>query len=186
MLILSLLIFAAPVVFAAILHMVAVTFDWVSWLKEPIDGGKTLHGKRIFGDSKTWRGIVLMVLFSIIGCVGLAVLVTSLEGIKALSIFNFDRYSPVFYGVLFGLGYTLAELPNSFWKRQNGIENGQRGTVVNVLIDQADSAIGCLLLLYPFTNMSLVFFASGCVFYLFLHLFFNILLFSVGLRKQAF
>ena len=31
---------------------------WFSALAVPIDGGKTLWGKRILGDHKTWRGLL--------------------------------------------------------------------------------------------------------------------------------
>ena len=30
----------------------------------PIDGGKSLGGHRVFGDNKTWRGLVMMPLAS--------------------------------------------------------------------------------------------------------------------------
>ena len=186
MLILQLLVFAMPVIFAGIWHMIAVKYNWLTWLKIPIDNYKTFRRKRIFGDSKTWRGVVLMTLFCVVGCYGLAYLTTHFEQIGRLNMFDFAQHSPLFYGILLGLGYTVAELPNSFWKRQNNIENGQRGSVLNVLIDQIDSAIGCLLFLLPFTKMSATFLFAGCVFFLFLHLFFNVLLYFFGLRKEPF
>lgn len=46
MLILKLLIFAIPVTFAAVLHMVVVRFNWFSFLKIPLDGGASWRGSR--------------------------------------------------------------------------------------------------------------------------------------------
>lgn len=184
MLILKLLVFAIPVTFAAILHMISVKTDILQFFKYPVDFKKTWNNQRIFGDSKTFRGIFLMVIYCIAGCGILLTLEEKYESVHQLSVLNFEKHSIVFYGILLGLAYTLAELPNSFIKRQMGIENGKRGNVVNILVDQADSPIGCMLAVYPFSDMTLSFFIAGSFFFLFLHMFFNVLLFLMRLRKN--
>lgn len=184
MLILKLLVFAIPVTFAAILHMVVVRFNLFAWLNHPLDLGKTVRGKRIFGNSKTFRGVVMMVLLSMAGVALLWWLMVWFPGLRKYNILDFGPYSTLFYGLLYGLGYTLAELPNSFAKRQRGIPEGKRGSWLNILIDQADSPIGCLLFLWPFSGMDGTFLLAGAAFYLLLHLFFNVTLYLVGLRKQ--
>jgi hypothetical protein len=184
MLILKLLVFAIPVAFAAILHMIAIKVNFLSFLKIPLDFGRKYNGKRIFGNHKTIRGVILMMAFSVVGMLLLKYLVETYTSVSQLNIIDFNRYSVLFYGVLFGLGYTLAELPNSFYKRRANIEEGKRGNVLNILIDQFDSPFGCLLTLAPFTNMSLTFFVVGAFFYLFLHLFFNFALYILHLRTN--
>jgi len=184
MLILKLLVFAIPVTFAAIAHMVVVRFDLFAWLNHPLDLGRTFRGKRIFGHSKTFRGVVMMVLLSMAGVALLWWLMAWFPGLRKYNILDFERYAALFYGLLYGLGYTLAELPNSFAKRQMGIVEGKRGSWLNILIDQADSPIGCLLILWPFAHMDGVFLLAGSVFYLFLHLLFNVMLYLAGLRKN--
>jgi hypothetical protein len=186
MLILKLLIFAIPVTFAAVLHMVVVKFNWFSFLKIPLDGGASWRGSRIFGDSKTFRGVVVMMVFSILGVYLMQLLCHLFPTVAALNILKFDVYSPVLLGILSGLGYTLAELPNSFYKRRLKIEEGKRGSFVNIIIDQTDSVLGCLLILYPFSEMNGWFVLFATVFYLFLHLFFNVLLYFAGIRKNPF
>jgi len=184
MLILQLLIFAIPVSFAAVLHMVAVKFNWFSWMKIPLDLGKSYKGHRIFGDSKTFRGVILMMVFGIPGVYLLQSLCDIFPAVDELNLLNINQYSPILLGVLSGLGYALAELPNSFFKRRAGIEEGKRGTKLNIIIDQVDSVAGCLLILYPFSDISLGFVLFGTVFYLLLHLVINYLLFCIGLRKN--
>src|SRR4030095_13258150 len=48
--------FSAAVAIVGILHMVVVKKDLFPRLRIPLDGGRTLGGKPIFGDNKTWRG----------------------------------------------------------------------------------------------------------------------------------
>jgi hypothetical protein len=184
MLILKILVFAIPVTIAAILHMVAVRFNLFSMLKIPLDFGKKFRGKRIFGDSKTYRGVVLMMILSILGVYVLQLLCQIFPAIDVLNILRFDRFPGFLFGTLFGLGYTLAELPNSFFKRQAGIPEGKPGSVLNILLDQFDSVAGCLLLLFPFSDMSWPFVGFGCLVFVGLHLAFNFLLFLVGVRKN--
>ncbi len=184
MLVLKLLVFAIPVAFAAILHMIAVKINILGFLKIPIDLGRTWKGKRIFGDHKTIRGVILMVLFSVLGSLLLKILVNHYEFIRNLNILYFDEYSVLFYGVCFGLGYTLAELPNSFFKRRANIEEGKRGNLFNILVDQFDSPFGCMIAIAPFSDMSLNLFIVGSFFYLFLHMFFNFVLFLLRLRNN--
>lgn len=184
MLILKILIFAIPVTFAAILHMVAVRFNLFSSLKIPLDFGKTYRGKRLFGDSKTYRGVVLMMLLSILGVYLLELLCFLSEDVKALNILRFDQYPGFFYGTLFGMGYTLAELPNSFFKRQMDIPEGKPGNLLNVFLDQFDSIAGCLLLTFPFCDMTWSFVVYGCLVFIGLHLFFNFTLYLIGVRKN--
>lgn len=184
MLMLQMLIFAIPVTLAAILHMIAVRFNLFATLKIPLDFGKTYRGHRIFGDSKTYRGVVLMMLLSILGVYFLQGLCRLFPSMAELNILHFDRYPGFLLGTLFGLGYTLAELPNSFFKRQAGIQEGKRGNLLNILLDQLDSVLGCLLLLFPFSDMTWAFVGYGCLFFLGMHLFFNFVLYLVGVRKN--
>lgn len=180
----KLLVFAIPPAIAAILHMVVVKINLFPALKYPLDCYKTINTKRLFGNSKTFRGVVFMIVFSIIASYFLFWLTNISYEINRLNIIDFGSYSPLIIGAAFGAGYVLAELPNSFFKRMIGIEEGKRGSFINVMIDQADSPIGCMLAVWAFSDMSLELFIAGSVFYLFLHMFFNVLLYLVGLRKN--
>jgi hypothetical protein len=45
-----------PVLGAPLAHAPVLRFDLLKPLKRPIDGGRTLNGRRLLGDNKTWRG----------------------------------------------------------------------------------------------------------------------------------
>ncbi len=184
MLVLKLLVFAIPPTIAAILHMIVVKFNLFSRLNYPLDFYRKAGGKRIFGNSKTFRGLLAMVVLSIPATYFLHWLTVNYQSISSLNIIDFETYSPALVGIAYGLGYVIAELPNSFAKRMLGIDEGKPGKFYNVMIDQADSPVGCMLALIIFSDMNLLFFIAGTFFYLGLHMFFNVLLFSVGLRKN--
>ena len=117
---------------------------------KPLDFGRTWRGRRIFGDHKTVRGLVVMIpatagSFFLLGYV----------------IFHrprlFERLwplSPLEYallGLLAGLGFMIGELPNSFLKRQLGIQPGaaprrRSAQIACFLLDRIDSIVGMLLL----------------------------------------
>jgi hypothetical protein len=117
----------------------------------PLDGGRTLRGRRVLGDNKTWRGFVMMVpatgaSFALLAMV-LAAAPVTFSGLWPLSP---GPYGLV--GLWAGLGFMAGELPNSFLKRQLGIPAGAAASgplarPLFFLIDHMDSALGALLAL---------------------------------------
>jgi len=142
----------APLLGGAAVHGLCMKYEWLTFLKRPIDGGRTLRGRRWFGHSKTWRGPVLVAA----GAAGVWALQRHvLHGIPA-----FAGLEPAGFGPLPGVGLValagfigeIAELPNSFVKRQLGIAPGAtaaRGplAIVFYLWDQLDVLTGYGLVL---------------------------------------
>jgi CDP-diacylglycerol--serine O-phosphatidyltransferase len=166
---------AMPLVIGGILHMLAVRAHVLSILTVPLQ-------EAWFGKNKTWRGVVLMPLFTTLG----VYLTTSLEtqfvhlGVQ-VSYLGIE----VLTGFLFGIAYILAELPNSFIKRRLGIRPGetpQRQRWLFAFFDQADSVFGCLLVAFPLLGVS---FLNGLLVLMLgpaIHLIFNSGLYFLGLR----
>lgn len=112
-----------------------------------------------------------------------------LEKVFDLNTPLLSSHSSFLLAALLGLGYCLAELPNSFMKRRLGIKEGQTSAKNKwffVVIDQADSAVGCMLayrilipLAFP-TMLYTIVFGTG------LHLVLNMALFFGGVRKNPF
>jgi len=126
-------LFILPAIVGGVLHMLAVTRDWVPFLKVPVL-------QRWFGANKTWRGFVLMPLFSVPGA-WLACLAA--RG-RPLTV-DLGSVSFVWLGLVIGFAYVLFELPNSFLKRRMGIPPGgdaDRFRLLFLLLDQTDSAVG--------------------------------------------
>ena len=171
-----------PVVGAPLLHVWVLRGDLLRGLKRPLDGGRTLRGRRLLGDNKTWRGALLM-------CSGvlLATLVLSLwpwwwdrlpDGIHDAG--------PALYGLLVGLGVVVGELPNSLLKRQLDIAPGsQRGSWSGralMLLDQGDLVLGIWVCLLPIHVLSV---AEGVLAFAVvsaIHFAVNVVGFAVGAR----
>ncbi len=121
-------------------------------LAVPLDGGCMLGGRRLLGDHKTVRGLLVMVPATGISFAVLAALVASGPGIPAAGLWPL---TPAAYGLLgtwAALGFMAGELPNSFIKRRLDIEpgaaaQGRRFRVVFFLADRLDSTVGMLLAL---------------------------------------
>jgi hypothetical protein len=133
---------AAPVVVAALVHLLVIRMRWLDPLRVPLDGGATFRRRRVFGDNKTIRGAVVMI--------GVSTAVMMLQGIyrlPSLEYFDYGSVNLALPGMLLGAGFVLGELPNSFLKRQLDVAPGAHGGVWHAVLDQLDSIIGALLLL---------------------------------------
>jgi CDP-2,3-bis-(O-geranylgeranyl)-sn-glycerol synthase len=123
-------------------------FDWLAWLKRPIDGGHSWRGRRLFGHSKTWRGPLLVAA----GSAGVWWLQRQvLDEIPALAAVVPAALPGAWFGALAGFVAELGELPNSFVKRRLGIGPGATAqgplAILFYLADQLDVVIGYWLAL---------------------------------------
>ena len=103
----------------------------------PIDGGRTLGGRRLLGDGKTWRGTLVGTLAGALLALGLNAVhgpVTTATGV------SLPRFPPSVVLSL-PLGAMIGDIAASFLKRRTG---RQRGAAFPVL-DQLDFVAGALL-----------------------------------------
>jgi len=137
-----------PLLGGAAAHGVCMRFDWLAFLKRPIDGGRSWRGRRLFGHSKTWRGPLLVAA----GSAGVWWLQRSvLHEVPAFAAVQLAVLPGVWFGALAGFVAELGELPNSFVKRRLGIGPGETAkgplAVLFYLWDQLDVVIGYWLVL---------------------------------------
>jgi hypothetical protein len=175
----ELIFFILPLLLSAICHhFLIVQFNVLPELAKPLDFNLSIKGQRLFGKSKTWRGLVAFVLLN--ACfAGIVNLFAHIDGISV---------SPVICGAILGFGYSLGELPNSFAKRQFGIDesqkaSGAKGIFFNIL-DQTDSVIGALLALLFIYKPTIELFFSILIIGSLIHLIVDILLYQVGYKKK--
>jgi hypothetical protein len=151
----------SPAAFSAALFLtvafIAAGLVHSAWLRSehsrrfaiPLDGGRLFRGRPIFGVNKTVRGFMAIVPAAAL-CFALLALGLSAgtDGMPA----GLWQLSPMAY---FGLGawagfcFMLAELPNSFVKRQLRIApgmgpSGRIGGLVVFVVDRVDSIVGML------------------------------------------
>mgnify|MGYP002639274592 CR=1 FL=1 len=178
-----------PVAGGGILHMLVVRANLLPFLTVPLDGGRKIGGARIFGDHKTWRGI-LVILAATMASAGVHAWVESLQPSWAeWNLVDYEATSWWHAGLWWGIAYALSELPNSFLKRRAGIAPGSGGPrgargVFLALMDQADSAIGCSLVAWLALGVALDAALWMMVLGTAVHLFINLLLGLAGLRER--
>jgi CDP-2,3-bis-(O-geranylgeranyl)-sn-glycerol synthase len=173
-----------PLLGAAVAHAPVLRLDLLRTWKRPIDGGRTLGGKRLFGDNKTWRGA-----FAMAGGVVLATLVLSrFPGYVSRLPAELRGAHPLLLGLALGVGMVVGELPNSFLKRRLGVEPGARarsglGIVLSIL-DQGDYVIGIWVCLAPLWIMPPAKVAVAFVAVVAVHAVVNVLLYVIGARRS--
>ena len=130
----------APLLLSAAISGLVLRYDWFAALRKPIDAGRSLGGRRLFGDSKTWRGVAV----AVVGCITGAAIQRYLlvEVARGIALVPYERLNVVAFGLAMGSGAMLGELPNSFVKRRVGIAPGKttRGplAILFYLWDQLD------------------------------------------------
>ena len=87
--------------------------------RTPARPRRDFRGKEVFGANKTWRGVVVMSEGSTVVVFAQSELY-ALESFDAISVVDYSQTSWLALGLALGLGYSLAELPNSFAKRRLG------------------------------------------------------------------
>ena len=110
----------------------------------PIDFGKTWRdGKRIFGDGKTWIGLLSGTFIGMTAGFGLVVAATYLNTgeYSYLGLADFERF-PIMFPIIFSLcfGALLGDIIESFFKRRRGISRGEDW----IGFDQLDFLLGAM------------------------------------------
>lgn len=124
---------------AGIANMAPVLCSGLPLLKTwnaPIDGGRTYRGVRLFGQNKTWRGLV---------CGTIAAALFSIVQYRVITPTEDSTMFVVLLGALLGFGALAGDAIASFAKRQRGIQPGQAW----IPFDQTDYIFGGLLLAAP-------------------------------------
>ncbi len=166
--------------------MVVLKTGLLPRLARPLDEGTHWRNRPLLGSHKTWRGIVLMVC-----CAGgftyLQSMIERRRGGGMVHAVPDYRLPPALAGALIGLSYSLAELPNSFIKRQLGVPPGKqsmRAPWAQYVVDQTDSVIGCLVALRwcasPTRGEMAVAFVLGSG----IHVCFEQLLHAIGVKRR--
>lgn len=111
-------------------------------LDAPLDGGKHFRQRRIFGDHKTWRGIICGLIIGVLVIWLQSVLFHHSAWVRRVGApVSYGDFSVIVLGVLLSLGALFGDAIESFAKRQQNIPSGQ----LWFPFDQLDYVIGGLL-----------------------------------------
>jgi hypothetical protein len=173
-----------PILGAAFAHAPVLRSDLFPALKQPIDGGRSWRGRRLLGDNKTWRGALVMTA----GAALAAILLWQWSWFRLRLPAQIQHAGVLPYALLLSLGATVAELPNSFIKRQLDIAPGkQRGAILGVLIsiyDQGDFVFGVWIALLPIWVMSVSQAVTAFVAVVLVHSIINVIGYAIGARTS--
>lgn len=137
---------------AGAVHVIWLRSSYSRHFAVPIDAGASWRGRRLFGENKTWRGFMAMPLAAALVFSLAAQFREVLPTWLAAGIWAISASKLAFVGLVCGLAFMLAELPNSFIKRQLDIyprATAQRLglRVLFLFIDRIDSTLGVLIVL---------------------------------------
>jgi hypothetical protein len=167
---------------APLLHAPVLRWDLLPALKQPLDLGATLGGRRVFGDNKTWRGALCIIA----GVVLATLLLWQWGWWRDQLPGAIDESSPLLVGLLIGLGTVGGELPNSFLKRRLDIAPGQRrhsaGGIALAVLDQGDLVLGIWVALLPIWTMPVWLAAIAFAAISAIHAAINVIGYAIGAR----
>ena len=175
---------------AGCVHVLWLRSSAARRLTQPLDGGLTVRGRRLFGPNKMLRGLLALPLASSAFFALLGSLREALPPWLAAGMWSMTAAKYALLGFACGLAFMLAELPNSFLKRQLGIAPGLPAAspslrTVFFVVDRCDSVLGVLIaasLLVPLQAATwgwVLLLGSG------VHALFSLLLHRLGVKARA-
>lgn len=178
----------SPLLLSAALSALVHRYDLWASLKKPIDGGRSFRGKRVFGDSKTWRGVAVALAGSVVTvAVQKRILFAAAQSV---AVVDYSRLTPIALGTVMGAAAMAGELPNSFLKRRLGIAPGATADhparrAAFWVWDQVDLLTLTWPALLPWVRPTLGLVAASFVLALVLHPLIALVGFLLGARKTA-
>ena len=160
-------------------------------LQLPLDMSMTFRGRRLFGANKTLRGLVMMPLAGAASFAAFAASRNSLPDWLGAGMWPLVPGEYALIGMLAGLACMLAELPNSFVKRQLDIAPGElpRGGALRfafIAADRIDTPLGMMIAVssivavQPTTWIWVLLLGSG------VHAALSALMHLIGIKVRAF
>jgi hypothetical protein len=178
-----------PLLVGLALHGFCIKYDGLAFLCRPIDRRRKFRGKRIFGDNKTYRGLVVVSLGTAIGFGLQSLLLHRIASVKDVELFDYAFFSSVALGLAVGVAAMLSELPNSFIKRQFEIAPGTAAKGWKALIfyvyDQIDFLLGAWLVLAIVVPVTVGRVLLSAVLLLVAHQIMSSVGYALGMRRTA-
>jgi CDP-2,3-bis-(O-geranylgeranyl)-sn-glycerol synthase len=148
-------------------------------LEVPLDFGRKIKGYPIFGNHKTWRGLICGTVIGIL-VIFLQFWLYQFPFIKKISFFDYTSINILFFGFLISLGAVFGDLLFAFLKRRQNIKPGKSW----VPFDQINYVIGAFLFLTPFLRLDPIIWLTILVLTPILHILANHIAYFAGWQKN--
>jgi CDP-2,3-bis-(O-geranylgeranyl)-sn-glycerol synthase len=175
--IISAFYFVLPAYVANMCPVIFAKFGLLKFLNRPIDSSAKLGGRDLFGQNKTWRGLVA----GIIGGIAVALLQAAVYFLPTFNYISLVNYNDewLIFGALAGAGAIIGDLVKSFFKRRINIKPGDSWPV----FDQLDFILGFFLFTFVIIWPGWLIFVTVCLVTLILHPLVNIIGYLIGWKK---
>lgn len=175
---------------AGAVHVLWLRTSWSRRFNWPVDGGLTLRGRRLFGDNKRMCGFMVLPPMAALTFMLLGGGREILPGFFAQGLWPLTAAQYASLGLVCGFAFMLAELPNSFLKRQLDIAPGQAPVQswlrpVVLLVDRFDSVLGALLALSLLVPVPLATWFWVLAVGPMIHAAFSIVMYGLGIKARA-
>jgi len=147
--ILSALWFFLPSGVANATPVVAMHVPFLKDINYPLDFGKSFRGIRIFGDHKTFRGLISGMIFGFLVVMLQVYLYNVSEFFRSISWLKYDQINWVLFGLLSGAGPLLGDAIKSFFKRRMNLKPGATWFP----FDQIDYILGGIFFTLPIIQL---------------------------------
>lgn len=173
--------FFLPAGIANMTPIFAAHMPVIKKLDYPMDFFRTFRGKRVFGEHKTWRGLITGVIFGTL-TLWLQVLAVQHSAwlTDATSSIGYESLSVLVLGPLFGLGALLGDAIESFFKRQIGRKPGEGWFP----FDQTDYIIGGAIATMPFVQLTIAQYGLLIILWLVIHVVASAIGYTLGLKER--
>lgn len=145
----------------------------------PMDFGKKIQGQRIFGDNKTWRGLLLGVIIATLTLLIQKIIYNQSPNLQNYLGLDYNNIS-IWLGVLMGAGALLGDATESFIKRQINISPGKSWFP----FDQLDYIIGAIIFSSFIITLTITNYVIIIVVWFLLHLISSYIGYLLGLKDQ--
>lgn len=145
----------------------------------PLDFGVSWQGKRLLGDNKTWRGLIIG---TVVGTLtGGIIYLFNPEFINELEPMALKPgLAMMAIGTCLGFGALAGDAIESFFKRRVGIPAGKTWFP----FDQTDYIIGGLVAVWPLVQLTFTQYLAIGVIWVCIHLLTNYIGFKIGVNER--
>jgi len=173
--------FFAPAAVANVAPIFAAAVSRLRKYDAPMDFGKTFRGHRVLGDHKTWRGLIVGVIFATLALWLQQYLFVQVGWIHDLTDqIDYSKLPTLVVGPLFAIGALGGDALKSFFKRQWNVPPGKGWFP----FDQLDYIIGVAIVTLPFVSLTLMQYVWMILLWLAIHVFATYIGWLLGLKER--
>lgn len=164
---------------AACANMAPVIFNRLPFLNFPLDFNIRLNNKPLLGKNKTWRGLLVGIIFAII-----IVYFQKAFYLETgfLNIIDYSQINIILFGFLSGFGALFGDAFKSFFKRRLNIAPG----TIWAPFDQLDWIIGANIFISFYIFLEFKYVLTSIIILTILHPIINLIGYKLKLKNNKF